>query len=363
MPYISDSPTTSNFFQKKVSIFFLFTFLLVFGCTGCGGLSYLLQAGKGQLALINHARPIQEVLKDEKVAPRMKALLAEISPIKIFGEQKGLKPTHNYTDFIKLNRPAAVWVVSASRPLQFEAKEWNFPCIGSFPYLGWFDRDDAKGFSKELEGEGWDVDLRGARAYSTLGWFNDAVLSTMIPEGDEALGELVNVVLHESVHATVYIKGQSYFNESLASFVADRLTPEYLSLKRGPKSREMVAYEAVELSSKANTKVLSAAYQKLAQLYDSNRSIEEKKLEKARVFSRLKAELKFQRDINNATLIQYKTYNTGETEFQELLTKCGSDWARFLAMMKNLKSESFSQPQQETIKDVLAPAVQANCAY
>ncbi len=110
------------------------------------------------MALINHARPISEVLKDEKVSPRTKALLAEIAPIKLFGEQKGLKPTHNYTDFVKLDRPAAVWVVSASRPLQFEAKEWDFPCVGSFPYLGWFDKDDAKNFSKELGSEGWDVD-------------------------------------------------------------------------------------------------------------------------------------------------------------------------------------------------------------
>jgi len=336
--------------------------VLALGCTGCSGFSYLLQAGRGQLALINHAQPIEEVLKDEKVSPRTKALLAEIVPIKNFGEAKGLKPTSNYTDFVKLDRPAAVWVVSASRALQFEAKEWSFPCVGSFPYLGWFNRDAARNFSKDLEAEGWEVDLRGARAYSTLGWFKDAVLSTMIAEGAEALGELVNVVLHESVHATVYVKGQSYFNESLASFFADRLTLDYLSLRKGSKSQERLVYEAAVLRGREHTQILSAAYQELSQLYSSKRSEEEKKLEKAKVYSRLKTKLELKREINNATLIQYKTYNTGESEFQELFVQCGFDWARFLAVMKKLRPESFSRSQQETLREVLAPAVQAKCA-
>src|SRR5205814_2292022 len=100
--------------------------------------------------------------------------------------------------------PVAVWVVSACEPLRFHSKEWGFLFVGSFPYLGWFDLENARRFRDELRAEGWDADLRGAAAYSTLGYFRDAVLSSMIPEGDEALGELVNVVLHESVHATLY---------------------------------------------------------------------------------------------------------------------------------------------------------------
>jgi predicted aminopeptidase len=364
LPCISDFHFTSkkSSSRLKFPVSSALIVLLTFTCTGCSGLSYLLQAGKGQLALINHARPIQEVLKDEKVSPRIRVLLAEIAPIKQFGEIQGLKPTHNYTDFVNLDRPAAVWVVSASRPLQFEAKEWSFPCVGSFPYLGWFDRIDAQNFSKELEAEGWDVDLRGARAYSTLGWFKDAVLSTMIPDGAEALGELVNVVLHESVHATVYIKGQSYFNESLASFIADRLTTDYLSLKKGPKSKEKIAYETAELSGRANTKLQSEAYAELSKIFDSNLSADEKKQKKAQVYARLKVELKIKRAINNATLIQYKTYNTGDADFQELLIRCDFDWSRFLGVMKHLKSQSFTQSQQETIKDVLAAAVGSNCS-
>ena len=82
-----------------------------------------------------------------------------------------------------VDRSAVVWVVSASDPLSFQPRTWTFPVVGSVPYLGWFNRDDARAFADELKGQGYDVDLRGADAYSTLGWFEDPILSTMVGEG------------------------------------------------------------------------------------------------------------------------------------------------------------------------------------
>src|SRR6185312_14274837 len=116
---------------------------------------------------------------------------------------------------------------------RFRSKTWWFPIVGRVPYLGWFDRDDAHDFADELHREGWDSDVGAADAYSTLGWFDDPVLSTMIAGGDEAVGELVNVILHESVHATLYVDGQTRFNESLAEFVAGKLTTVYLGAHYG----------------------------------------------------------------------------------------------------------------------------------
>ncbi|HUP58452.1 MAG TPA: aminopeptidase, partial [Bdellovibrionota bacterium] len=154
--------------------------------SGCSTMGYLLQAGKGQLALLNRAKPIEKVLESERVQPRIKRLLSEIPAIKKYGEGNGVKATHNYTEYVQLDRAAAVWVVSACEPLKFVSKEWSFPIVGRFPYLGWFDLDGARGLASELKKEGWDVDLRGARAFSTLGWFKDPVVSSMIPEGNEA---------------------------------------------------------------------------------------------------------------------------------------------------------------------------------
>ena len=282
--------------------------------------------------------------------------------IKAYGEANGLRPTDNYSDYVPLKSPAVVWVVNASDPLRFRQKSWSFPIVGTFPYLGWFERDAAQAFAQELaKGEALDVDVRGASAYSTLGWFRDPLLSTMIPKGPEALGQLANVVLHESLHATLYIPSQSYFNESLASFVADRLTPGYLVKARGAGSVELVAYERSEAESERWRKRLHETYEELSALYASSRPDDEKRAEKARILEALGRELKARRKLNNATLAQYRTYGTGEEELSALFRACNAEWPRFLATLRTLGPRSFSRPQQEELGTVLQPLIERQC--
>jgi predicted aminopeptidase len=319
-------------------------------------LHYLMQAAHGQVALLNRAQPISEVLKDERTPPRVKNLLKEIEPIKSFGEARGLRPTQNYTEYVKLDRDAAVWVVSACESLRFKGKEWRFPVVGAFPYLGWFDKKDALNFAAELRKEGWDVDLRGARAYSTLGWFRDSVLSTMIPDGKgskTAFGSLVNVVLHESVHASLYIKDQSYFNESLASFMADKMTLEYLEMRLGPTSDERSAYLESEAYSERAEKRLRQSYRLLDELYASQKSDSEKLIEKEKVLRSLQLDLQFSRSINNATLLQYRTYSTGQEEFEKIYIASRRSWPKFLALLRKLRQDSFTRSQQEDLAPIL----------
>jgi predicted aminopeptidase len=325
-------------------------FCASFGLGGCGSLRYLWQAGEGQLALIHHARPIYDVIRDEKTPPKIRELLGQVGEIKRFGEKNGLKATSNYQDYVKLERPAAVWVVSACDPLKFQPKEWTFPLVGSFPYLGWFDSKNAQDYSETLRNEGWDVDLRGAAAYSTLGWFHDSVLSSMISGGKEALGDLVNVVLHESVHATVYVTGQSFFNESIASFIADRLTLEYFDRLAPDKIAEKQSYLEGEQRAKKIHQALFDGYKELNQLYSSSDSESEKLRKKVEILSRLQVELQFKRKINNATLIQYKTYHTGTEDFESLYQACGKNWAKLLSALRSLKSSSFPKSQLDQLE-------------
>jgi predicted aminopeptidase len=325
--------------------------------SGCSTARYLFQATEGQLALINHAKPIDEVIADPRTPPRTKHLLSEVAPVKRFAEAHGIKPTPNYVEYVKLDRPAAVWVVSACEPLEFKSREWHFPIVGSFPYLGWFDLKDARQYAQSLSDEGLDADVRGASAYSTLGWFRDAILSTMLPEGDEAMGELVDVVIHESVHASVYVSGQAYFNESLASFVAEKLTREYLA----KRPAELKGYVDEIASSAGRRKRLHEAYEQLKALYASGKPRDEKLAEKKRVLDALKAELGFRRDINNATLIQFQTYHTGTPEFEALWKACGGDSARFMKSVGRLDAKSFARPQLEDLAPVLDPLVAQGC--
>jgi predicted aminopeptidase len=293
------------------------------------------------------------VLKDEKVPPRIRTLLSEIKTIKQWGESQGLKPTSNYTEYVQLNRNAAVWVVSACEELSIKSKEWEFPIVGSFPYLGWFDEKDALNYFQELKKEGWDVYLRPASAYSTLGWFRDPVLSSMISQGPEALGELVNVVIHESVHATVYIEGQAYFNESSASFIADQLTPEYLDQYHQKDSFEKKSYLESQMRWSEKEKVFHDTYQRLEELYKSSKTHDEKLLEKKKILDQIKIDLKLVREINNAALIQYKTYHTGYEVFKILFKKSNSNWPEFISSLKKFNKASFSKPHQDDLSELL----------
>ncbi len=316
--------------------------------------SYLWQATWGQLSLINRARPLEQVIRDERTPQKLKELLQNVPQIKKWAEGRGLKATRNYESYTALNREAAVWVVTASRKLKFEAKEWSFPIAGSFPYLGWFDIRDARALAKELTDEGWDADVRGASAYSTLGWFKDPILSSMIDLEDEAaLGGLANVLIHESVHATVYVKGEASFNESLASFVADTWTPQWLAVVRGPQSRELESYVESEKKHERRAALLKAAYDTLEALYASSRSDAEKFEEKARVLAKLKTDLGLKRDPNNALLINYKTYQSAPEQWGKLLAKCEGDWSAFLSWMKRLDASSFQKGALESSLEAL----------
>ena len=164
--------------------------LLLLTQSGCLAFEYLPQAAAGQRDLIRRARDIDQLVQDGRVDGRMRQLLGQVSIIKSFGERHGLAPTPNYTKYVHVDRPAAVWVTSASAPLAFQSRSWSFPIVGSFTYLGWFHREEADRFAAKLAKEGLDVDVRGAGAYSTAGFFEDPIVSSMIAPGKLATGEL-----------------------------------------------------------------------------------------------------------------------------------------------------------------------------
>lgn len=333
--------------------------IMLTGLSACSSISYLWQAGRGQLELLNRSRPVADVLKDERTPPKLKDLLSEVALAKSFGELHGLKPTPNYANYIALDRAYVVWVVTASEELNFKAKVWSFPVVGSFNYLGWFSEEAAVSHAKELSQGGWDTDVRGASAYSTLGWFKDPILSTMIQRGrswadtdlEQARADLVNVVLHESVHATVYVKDQSPFNESLANFAADRLTRSYFE-KSGNQAAAK-AFESSEVWAETRRKRMHAAYEELHSLYSSNIPAEDKRQKKKAILEALQVELKVNRPITNATLIQYKTYQTGQADFEALFQRCGGKWDAFWRAVGGLKSESFPKTQTEDFVPVV----------
>ena len=320
---------------------------------------YVSQAARGQFDLLGKARPIDEVVRDPDTPVRTAALLAEIPAIKQYGRSYGLTIKHNYTTYTALDRPAAVWFAGGADPLAFKPRKWCFPIVGCFAGLGWFDEDDAVKFKLQLEAEGYDAIVRPAAAYSTGGWFTDPVLSTMLGGGDDALPGLANVILHESVHATVLVPDEPFFNESFASYIADTLTNHWIADRFGPGSPEDLAWTLGEAVHLARTARLLAAYEQLKTLYASNEPRADKLAHKAEIIDALVADLQLRKRPNNASLTETRVYNGGAAPIREAHRACG-DLRKLVRAGKTLTRQDFGKTLQEDLSS-LVPILAARC--
>lgn len=333
----------------------------VLAAAGCLPVRYVTQAAAGQEEINRRGIAIAEIVEGGHLDRRTRELLAHVPRIKAFGERHGLRHTKNYERYVWLNRPAVVWVVSACDPLSFRAKAWKFPIVGSITYTGWFDRAEAKAYGEDLARAGWDVDVRPSQAYSTLGWFDDPILSTMIAEGDDALGDLADVVLHETLHATFYVPGQSTLNESVASFFGDRLAVTYLDEVVGPDAPERAAFVARREGAARRGEVMREAYLRLEKLYASKRSRSAKLAEKRHIVEALRADLGIRRPVTNATLIQYKTYGSGKREMAQLLEVCGGDFRRMLRSLERVRPVAAKAKPHSDPGALLRPLIAQGC--
>ncbi|TMQ25068.1 MAG: hypothetical protein E6J90_06745 [Deltaproteobacteria bacterium] len=317
---------------------------------GCLMTRYLAQAAHGQLDLLGKARPIEQVVRDPSTPVRTAALLAEIPAIKQYGRSYGLSIQRNYSTYSALGRPAAVWFVGAADPVAFKPLRWCFPIAGCFAGLGWFDEDDGVAHKLELEAQGYDAIIRPAAAYSTGGWFPDPVLSTMLGGGDDALPGLANVILHESVHATVLVPDEPFFNESFASYIADALTDHWIDMRFGPGSPEDLAWSLGQAIRLPRTARLLDAYEQLKKVYDGTAPRDQKLAAKARIIDDLVADLHLRRRPNNASLTETRVYNGGLAPIADAHRACG-DVRTLVLAGKTLTRADFAR----TLQDDLAP--------
>ena len=207
-------------------------------------LLYAAQQGIGQLTIVWNARPIEDVLNDPQFPDSLKARLRLTFEIRRFAiDSLGLKDTENYTKVYDQKGEEILWVVTASEPFQLKPKLWSFPIVGDVPYKGFFDKQKAKALKEKLEAEGWDVGVRNPGAWSTLGWFNDPILTGMLNDSD---GGLASTIIHEMVHATIWVKDSVDYNENLASFIADTAAYQFLVSKYGGNSEQCLTYKNSE---------------------------------------------------------------------------------------------------------------------
>jgi predicted aminopeptidase len=313
---------------------------------------YLSQAASGQLRLMSQARPIEEVIADPETPARTRVLLGEIAGIKAFGASMGLDTSKNYKKYVEVPASGTVWFVGAAPPLSFEARSWCFPIAGCFTGLGWFDEAEALHHRDQLLRDGWDAMARPAGAYSTGGWFPDPVVSSMLSTGDDAFAWLANILLHESVHATVLIPDEMYFNEGLAEYVGDALTDVWLVERFGAMSPERAAWTAGQEKRRRRVDRSFEAFQALDTLYKSSQPDAAKLAAKKVIIEGLVEDLKLWERPNTASLVELRLYQAHYDGFARLEEACG-DPQQLLKVAGTIERSDLTAALQEDLTPVL----------
>lgn len=327
---------------------------------GCSTVNYYSQAVRGHMEVMGKARPIEDVLAEQDLPERVRDKLVLAQRVRAFlSEQMHLPDNGSYREYSDLGRPYVVWNIVATDEFSVDPVRACFVLAGCFSYRGYFNEADAIAAAEELDAAGKDVQISGATAYSTLGWFSDPLLNTLV-ERSEA--DLVSTLAHELAHQKLYVKGDSAFSEAFALAVGQAAVERWFEHTGRP-----AAYQANQRSRERReqfNRLLLEARQDLAALYDSDLAPEQKRQAKARRFDRLRmeyAQLKKQwdgysgydswmsRELNNAHLALVATYNDLAPAFSNLLAAQGGDLGAFFTAARQLAALPANERQQRML--------------
>jgi predicted aminopeptidase len=311
--------------------------------------AYLGRAALHQAELMAKREPIERVLAEGNLEPRQAERLEKVAAIKAFGEELGLAPTRNY-ETISARWDRRITNFSACEPLSLEPVGWWFPVVGSVPYLGFFRDQDVRRWESRYRDRGYDVMVRDVAAYSTLGWFRDPVLPTMLDWEEYRLAE---VVLHELAHATLWIPGSVDLNETFANVLGEEAATRWMLSRYGDASPQVQDMWARREDRILWRQLHEGLYSELDALYKNPNVSPQIKLErKAEAFEsvewrvrtagfhHLEPHLEEVRSgtWNNARVAQYRTYNRDREAFVQLLEQVDGDLQRFVMEIEKITS-------------------------
>lgn len=315
--------------------------LLVPWLVGCETLGYYRQAIGGHLGIMAAARPIEDWLADPATPPALRARLEAARRIRAFASSELALPDNgSYTSYAELGRPFVVWNVFAAPEFSVRPRRECFPFAGCVSYRGFFSQEAAKRHAARLKGDGFDVHAGGVPAYSTLGWFDDPLLSSFIayPEA-----QLARLIFHELAHQVAYASGDTTFNESFAVVVEEEGVRRWL--KAQGRSDDLEAFRAAQARRRAFARTVTEARDRLAALYASGLAAPQMREKKAEEFAKLRAEypLSVPAEPNNAFLVSIALYHERVPQFEALLRESGSLPA-FYARVRELARSREGRP-------------------
>ncbi|MEP7264384.1 MAG: aminopeptidase [Bacteroidota bacterium] len=332
---------------KKIKIILLVLLLAIAGYVilHLSDVIYGIAQLKGQLHLVMNTRPVTEVIDDANVSAEIKTKLKLIQVIRKYASDSlGLKESKNYTTFYDQQNKPVLWVLTACSPFELKPYQWEFPFLGKVPYKGFFVEEKGKAEQQKLKLEMLDTELGATGGWSTLGWFTDPVLSNMLKRSD---GKLAELIIHELTHATVYIAGNTEYNENLATFIGEKGAEKFLADHYGTESEELKSYIYYKEDEEIYGNYMLQSSNALDSLYKTfQKEPLEDKLRKKYLFilkivqdikhlplhNKSRYQFKFPGDHlpNNAWFMGYRRYRGNQSGLQEAFEAQHSDLKLFV---------------------------------
>ena len=323
----------------------LFPGVLLLLLNGCASVSYYGQLASGQLQLLQAREPVSEVVADPSRDQKLRAHLAQSQKARTFAsEHLHLPDNQSYRLYADIGRRYVVWNVFVTPEFSLTPQNHCFPIAGCVAYRGYYSQSAARGEAAVQRLQGMDVSIGGVEAYSTLGWFNDPIISSMMGWGDERLATLI---FHELAHQRIYVKDDTEFNESFATFVEQEGTRQWRA------SRSLAPDNGAQAQRRDQfTQLVLDTRTRLEKLYALPLPADQMRQRKAAEFERLRSEYRHLRDsqwagdrrydawinapMNNARLLPFGLYDQWVPGFSALFRQEGGDWVRFYAAVEKL---------------------------
>ncbi len=341
---------------RKVNII-LWIYICSAALWGCQTVEYYSQAIEGQCRILLKRQPISEIMADSESTQELRERLMFILQVREFAESELQLPVNNhYLTYVDLKRPFVLWNVFAAPEFSLTPKTWCYPVVGCASYRGYFAEINAHNYAERLGKQGYDVYVGGVTAYSTLGWFDDPVLSTFI---DFSEARTAALIFHELAHQILYVKDDTAFNESFATLV------EQEGLRRWQQAsstkRIYSEYLRQHRSREQFIQLIMLYRQKLELLYQTDLTPSEKRVRKTTIFSKLRDEFNLlktrhiglsnydiwmNQSLNNAKIGSVVAYHDFVPAFQTLLSRNMGEMDQFFEACRQLTKKNKDERHQ-----------------
>ncbi len=314
--------------------------LLVVSFSGCSTVGYYHQSISGHLKLISKRERIVDIVNDSTRDEKLILQLQLSESLRSFASERLKLPENDsYRSYVQLDRPYVTWNVFAASEFSIALHQWCFLVVGCVPYRGYFDEAEANRYAQQLAKQGLDVYVAGVPAYSTLGWFNDPLLSSMLDRGEIVTA---SYIFHELAHQQFYLKGDGNYNEAFATSVEEIGVLQWLhEQERGGDVRR---YEDWLLQKSFFSEFIKNSRDEFEVLYqqnfDAGKMLVEKEIliaEMRRKFAKLSHDNKhieryskwMSGPLNNAQLGAISLYRELVPAFRRIFNLCENDFEKF----------------------------------